>query len=219
LPVEGHLDAVVAVPVGALAPRPVLVATHGAGGSPEEHCGHWHRLLGSRAFILCPRGVALNAAVEPAGGQYFYDGHPKLAREIRPALTALTQRFAGLVDARGAVYVGFSQGATMGALALPLLPGLFSRALLIEGGDAEWDRRAARIFRAEGGVRVLFACGRSRCAENARRSAGYLEKERVEARVLHAEGAGHTYGGPVEQLVRGSFEWLVADDPRWSPAP
>ena len=219
LPVEGHLDAVVAVPVGAPAPRPVLVATRGAGGSPEEHCEHWQRLLGGRAFILCPRGVALKTTVPLGEGQYFYDGHPRLVREVRLALVALSLRFGGLVDTQGAVYAGYSQGATMGALALPLMPGLFSRALLIEGGDAEWDRRAARIFKAEGGQRVLFACGRSRCAENARRSAGYLEKESVETRVLHAEGAGHTYGGPVEELVRGSFEWLVEGDSRWSPPP
>ena len=157
----------------------------------------------------------MNATVPLREGQYFYDGHPKLAREVALALAALESRFAGLVDTHGAVYAGYSQGATMGALALPLMPGLFSRALLIEGGDGGWGLRAARIFKAQGGVRVLFACGRSSCAANARRSAGYLEKESVEAQVLYAGGAGHTYGGLVEQVVRDSFEWLVEGDSRW----
>jgi predicted esterase len=215
LPVPGHRDAVVSVPARAAGSRPLLVATHGAGGTPEAHCTFWRRLLGDRAFVLCPRGASLNAHVAPEDAAYFYDGHPRLAREVEAALDALTARFGDRVDARAAVYAGFSQGATMGALALPLLPGRFARAVLIEGGDADWSRYTARVFATHGGARALFLCGRPACAANARRSAGYLEREGVPARAIHAVGAGHTYGGKVEQELVGALGWLLEGDPRW----
>jgi hypothetical protein len=37
----------------------------------------------------------------------------------------------------------------------------------------------------------------------------------VSAKVVHAAGAGHSYGPTMEAELRKSFMWLVADDPRW----
>jgi hypothetical protein len=80
LPVEGHRAAVVSVPLGASSPRPLLVVTHGAGGSPEPHCAFWREMLGDRGFILCPRGVPLGSAVEPPDQGFFYRDHRALER-------------------------------------------------------------------------------------------------------------------------------------------
>ena len=71
LEVPGHLPAVVFVPgdASAAAPRPLVVATHGAGGTPERHCAFWQRAVGGRAVVLCPRGRRLGMGDEPA---FFY---------------------------------------------------------------------------------------------------------------------------------------------------
>ena len=218
LPVEGHLPAVVSVPLGATTPLPVLVIAHGAGGRPEPHCDFWRALLGSRGFLLCPRGVRLDTFAEPADQGYFYPDHHALAREVTAALAALRARFGDRLDERRPIYVGFSQGATMGALAFATRPALFARLVLIEGGvgeSDEWTISGARAFREGGAERVLFACGRPSCFTAAQRSLTYLAKAGLEGRVVHAAGAGHTYGGAVAEAVIGALPWVLEGDPRW----
>ena len=141
LDVEGHESALVAVPIGAPAPRPLVVATHGAGGSPEAHCRYWRGVVGARAFVVCPRGrpvVARRSGLPDAG--YYYPDHLALGREVAACVRAATGRWAGEIDASAAVYVGFSQGATMGALLLGHDPAPFARAALVGGSQAHNSR-------------------------------------------------------------------------------
>ncbi|AKT37534.1 alpha/beta hydrolase [Chondromyces crocatus] len=218
LPVERHRPAVVSLPLGATSPRPVLVVAHGAGDRPEWQCGVWREIVQDHGFVLCVRGFPTNRYVPEAHTGYFYTDHHALGREITLALDALRARFPQHVDATAPAYAGFSQGAIMGAMLLPGHPARFARAALVEGGDGlfqEWNIPAAQRFRAHGGERVLFACGRSRCAELARTSAFYLRRGGVEARVLHARGAGHSYGGSMATAVGEAFGWVVEGDARW----
>ena len=57
LAVNGYGPAVVVPPAGATKPMPVVVAVLGIGDTPEEQCGTWKDLVGSRGFVLCPRGA------------------------------------------------------------------------------------------------------------------------------------------------------------------
>ncbi len=57
LAVAGFGDAVVSVPAGATRALPVVVAVLGIGDTPEEQCEAWRDVVGSRAFVLCPRGA------------------------------------------------------------------------------------------------------------------------------------------------------------------
>jgi pimeloyl-ACP methyl ester carboxylesterase len=219
LPVEGHRPAVVSIPLGATSPRPILVIAHGAGGRPEPHCDFWRSILGARGFLLCPRGVLLGAYAAPADQGYFYPDHHALEREVTAALAALRARFGDRLDDRAPIYVGFSQGATMGALAFVKRPAAFARLILIEGGvgeSDEWTINGARAFHEGGAERVLFACGRVSCFTAARRSLTYLGKAGLEGRVVHGAGAGHTYGGAVADAVIRALPWVLEGDPRWS---
>lgn len=220
--VPGRGAAVVSLPLGATTPRPVVVAAHGAGDRPEWQCQAWRRIVGDRAFVLCPRGHSMDPRAPADEVGYFYTTHLDLGREITAALAALAARYPSHADTVAPVYAGFSQGAIMGALLLPRHPAGFARAVLIEGGYGgfqEWNLRAARLFREHGGQAVLLACGRLQCAEQARTSAGYMQREGLEARVLHAPGAGHTYGGEVQDQVAGAFEWMVSGDHRFQAPP
>src|SRR5262245_14623589 len=58
LEVPGFGPALAAVPLGARAPRPLLIAVHGDHDRPEWTCGSYRHVISSRAFILCPRGPA-----------------------------------------------------------------------------------------------------------------------------------------------------------------
>ena len=204
LPVPDHGAAVAWIPPDDGSSRPVLVATHGAGGTPESLCALWREMIGDGAFILCPRGVTMDLDAPPAARGYFYPTHPALRRETLAALAALRARFGDRVDARRAIYTGFSQGAIMGALAFSLDPAPFAGLVLVEGGAEEWSLYTARRFKAGGGRRVVLACGRRACTDAARRSARYLEREGIEARVVDASDTGHSFGGAVRAGVEAS---------------
>ncbi len=219
LAVKRHGTAVVSVPVGATGPRPVIVAAHGAGDRPDEQCRHWRAIVGDGAFVLCPRGFPINPHMPEGQTGFFYTTHHQLGDEVTAALAALAERFPWHADLAAPLYAGFSQGAIMGALLLPGHPARFTRAVLIEGGYGlfqEWNRFAARSFKRRGGERILLVCGRADCAARAAVSARYMRAEGVEARVVTAEGAGHTYLGAVAGEVASAFPWVVAGDARFT---
>ncbi|AKT43108.1 alpha/beta hydrolase [Chondromyces crocatus] len=219
LQVPGHQPAVVSVPQGVVGPRPVIVATHGAGDRAEPHCTIWRNTIQDRGFVLCPRGTPMsNGEPGPQTG-YFYRNHIELGREIKAALDALQARFPDHVDTESPIFVGYSQGAIHGVPLLLENQPRFSRVVLIEGGNGgynEWSAQAARLFKQHGGERVLFACGGSGCANKANQAAVLLNDAGLRVRVLEVDGAGHSYGGRMEDQVRREFGWIAAGDGRWA---
>ncbi|HEY3255359.1 MAG TPA: hypothetical protein VGJ91_15475 [Polyangiaceae bacterium] len=192
---------------------PVLVVTHGAGGSTEAHCQLWSRIVLERAVLLCVRGRARGP--NPADGEYYPD-HPTLERETFAALAALRARYAERIADGSVYYAGFSQGATMGALMLVEHADLVKRLALVEGGVKDWSVARARAFRERGGERVLFVCGQKDCAEAARKSAYWFKLAGVPAQVEYVAGAGHSHDARVEARIVAALPWLTASDTRWT---
>lgn len=218
LDVPGHEAAVVSLPRAESGQRPLIVAAHGAGDRAEWHCELWRAIAGDRGFVLCPRGRRMDRRVPPEHAAHYYPDHFALEKEVLAAIAALRERYPDEVDASSALWAGFSQGAIHGALVVALYPELFPRVALIEGGNGsfdEWSPYAARRFRNGGGERVLFACGSPYCVRSARRCATYLDRAGVETHVVHAEGAGHSYGPPMQAALEASFDWLTHGDARW----
>ncbi|HEY4103357.1 MAG TPA: hypothetical protein VGM44_05675 [Polyangiaceae bacterium] len=191
---------------------PVLVVAHGAGGTPEAHCDLWQRISRGKAILLCIRGRA--RSLVPEDGDYYPD-HPTLERETFAALAALRARFAERIADGPVFYAGFSQGATMGALMLVEHADEITRLVLVEGGFADWNVARAREFRARGGERVLFVCGRKECAEPAQNAAHWFKDAGVEAQVEYVRGAGHSHDARVEARIAALYPWLTEGDPRW----
>lgn len=192
------------------------MVAHGAGGDARWHCELWRQLTGGEAYVLCPRGVRMVADRRVPSGYYFPDHH-HLEREVVATMQALRSAAPEAADG-GLVYVGYSQGATMGALMVGEHAGTFSRLVLIEGGSYEWSIPHARRFGRGGGERVLFVCGRRSCDAGARQSAAWLEQAGVKARAEYAPGAGHTPVGRVLERVTAALPWLLDGDPRWNVA-
>ena len=195
------------------AKAPVLVVTHGAGGTAEAHCDLWSRITNHQAVLLCVRGRARGP--NPDDGEYYPD-HLSLERETFAALAALHARFPERLAEGPAFYAGFSQGATMGARMLVEHASEVSRLVLVEGGFAEWSVARARAFRERGGQRVLFVCGRKECAERARNSAHWFKLAGVDAAVEYIPGAGHVHDGRVEARIVERLPWFVSGDARWT---
>jgi predicted esterase len=216
LPVTGFLPALLWYRKGA----PLFVVTHGAGGHAAWHCEHYHRLLDGRATLLCPRGK-LRYAKDPSQG-YYYPDHLALRREV----IAVVEGFEALATPSGAsrpyVYAGYSQGATMGALAFGESGGLFSQLVLVEGGFADWSQALVNRFRETGGKSVLFVCGTKQCATQAAGAVHRFVSSGLGAKSVWARGAGHVPDGAVGQALSNDLGFLLEADPRWqgfSPRP
>jgi pimeloyl-ACP methyl ester carboxylesterase len=162
---------------------------------------------------LCPQGKRLHAK-DPAQG-YYYPDHLALQREVLGAI----ERFETLVvppDAtRPYVYAGYSQGATMGALAFAQHGGLFAELVLVEGGFADWSQALVNQFRESGGKAVLFVCGTKHCATQAAGAVHRFTKSGLKAKLARASGAGHVPNGAVGQALSSSLGFVLEGDPRW----
>lgn len=211
LVVPGFLPAVVHVPVGR-EPRPLVVATHGAGGAPEYECEYWVRLTAGRAFVLCLRGTPFGHAAPSA---FYYKNHIELGRELDAALKAMRGRYGARLSPGAGLYSGFSQGATMGVGMIASHGADLQHLVLIEGGFDYWSVARARKYRASGGQRVLFACGTKWCADKSEKAALWLRQAGLEVRVEYAPGVGHTPDGGVMGRVTAALPWVVSDSAAW----
>lgn len=208
LQVPGFLPAVLMVPaVADTETRPLLVAAHGAGGSPEWECDYWSRLVHDHPFILCLRGARMGE------GMFYYPNHHALAGELDAAVAATRARFANVAKG-GGIYAGFSQGASMGSLMIAERAAAFPYVVLIEG-FTQWNVALGRAFAKRGGQAVLFACGTRDCSSKASASASALEQVGVRARAETAPGVGHTPLGGVQERVSANVPWLLQGDSHW----
>ncbi|WP_437578024.1 hypothetical protein [Sorangium sp. So ce887] len=215
LSVDGFPSAVVSVPIGATARRPVLIASHGNYDRPEWQCQVWRDIAGGDAFILCPRGVARSDSPSASDVRYTYESNARLEQEIDAGLAALRARFPEYVDPGAVLYTGFSLGAIMGSAIAARRPTLFPRLVLVEGGHDKWTQATARAFADGGGQRVLFVCAQAGCGAAAKAAAARLEKAGVLTRVVRSKEAGHRYDGPVAEETRRALAWALEGDTRW----
>jgi predicted esterase len=161
--------------------------------------------------LLCLSGVPLRKS-DPDGGAYF-PNHFELRDELSAALAALQEHplYFRLLPERA--FLGYSQGATMGALAV-VGEHEFASLVLIEGGAENWTQGRARSFRGNGGKRVLLVCGTPGCKAHAERSVPVLLAADLASEAEFVEGAGHTYVGAVAETVwQKLLSWGYGSDP------
>lgn len=163
-------------------------------------------MLPADFVIVCPQGSLLDKR-DPDGGAYYPD-HLALRGELKALSAAVLERWGDAVAPQSWRYMGYSQGATMGALAIVGEVGFFSELILIEGGGENWTLGRARAFKESGGRRVLLLCGTPGCAKRGEASASVLNGAGLDALFKNAPGSGHTYGGQVARLVHeGMVRW------------
>jgi predicted esterase len=218
LSVEGFAPAVVSLPLGARTRRPVVVATHGNYDRPEWQCEVWREIVGDRAFVLCPRGVARRDSPSREDVRFTYENNRALERETLAALAALRARYPDRADTEQPIYTGFSLGAFMGASIAVRQPAELPRLVLTEGGHDAWTADAAAAFAKGGGERVLFVCSQPACGNEADQAAKRLARAGVTVRVVRGPNAGHRYDGPTAEATRGALGWVLEGDTRWDEA-
>jgi pimeloyl-ACP methyl ester carboxylesterase len=193
----------------------VVIAAHGNYDRPEWQCEVWREIIGARAFVLCPRGVARPDSPSHDDVGFTYPTNQVLEAEVTAALAALRAEYAPYVAEGRVVWTGFSLGAIMGVPIAARAPELFPRLVLIEGGHDKWTPTSAKAFARGGGSRVLFVCSQRGCTSDANAARARLEQAGVAARVVHSKDVGHRYDGPVAQATETALGWLFEGDARF----
>ncbi len=212
LAVDGFEPSVIRLPADGKA-APLFVVAHGAGGQASWHCHHYEAMLGPSAALLCLTGKRM-VTRDPTRG-YYYPDHIWLSDELMAAYASMSRSHANVMLGSSRVYIGYSQGASMGVLAVAAHGDLWPRLALVEGGYDAWSASLARTFHDHGGQRVLFVCGTEHCRKQARQAVMILERTGVMSRLLTAPNAGHRPDGPVAARVNEGLVWLLQDEPRY----
>jgi len=212
VPVEVFDPAVVAVPLGATSPRPILVAIHGQGDRAEWQCGSWRGIVGSRAFVLCPRG----RVSQESNTLYGLGSLEDTERELRAALGALKNRFEAYVAKGPVLIAGFGAGADYATAIARQEPSFFNRVVLLGPGPVAWSPTQSQLFGTHGGKKVLFVCPDHECRELARRGVVLTRRAGADARLSEGTNLGPFFDAAMVEAIRRDFSWLVEGDPRWT---
>lgn len=207
---DGRTVGVVALPLGAREPRPVVVAAHGALSRPDWMCGATRDSVGPWPFIVCPHPVASTTTMAS-----WSDGR-SMRSIVDRALAAARARFGARLLREEAVYLGHSQGAMSAPFALgergdeaaPFPFGLFFEGVPHDGPGA------ARLLESAGMRRALLVSGQRGWGGAHEAFARNLRARRVEARHVHA-GGGHFFSSRSVGTIRSMLWWLVRDAPHW----
>lgn len=208
LDVPGFGKAALAVPLGAKAPRPIVIALHGSADRPEWACAALRSIAGPAPFVLCPRGIP-RAGFASTDARYTFGSADDTARELRAALAELKRRYDVYVAPGPVVFAGFELGADQVAFIAPQEPAFFSRLLLIEPSPASWSTSQAALFGPAGGQRVLFAFGPAHRAELTLRAV-LTSRAGAESRSVFLGEGAVTLESPTRRLLSQNWAWLAA---------
>ncbi|HEY1959378.1 MAG TPA: hypothetical protein VGH28_27395 [Polyangiaceae bacterium] len=197
----------VAVPTGATAPRPIIVGLHGAQDRPDWACSEWFGAAGGRAFVVCPRG-------SPLAGAWAWSSVDQIAKKSAEALAVARAHFGPWIQDGPALYGGWSQAATLGALVLAKRPDLFDAAVLVELGHTPLDARAfAASIRASHVRAVAVVCATGSCETWCDRAKPAMSNLAFECET--AGHRGHTFDGVVAQRVWRAIQFVENGESRW----
>lgn len=195
----------VAPPLGATAPRPLIVGVHGAGDRPEWSCGGWRLAAQAAAFVVCPRGRSM-------GGEKLAWASPtELSTRVELAVTGARERFAAYVDPGPMIFAGFSQGATFAEPFLRANAARFPIVILAEGGYATaQSAKFARAFHEAGGRRVVLVCGTPGCFASGRSAQKLLERAGLQVLVVGDPKAGHNLNERMQKALQAAWPEIAA---------
>lgn len=199
----------VVVPLGARAPRPLVIALPGSADRPEWQCGSYAHASAGTAFVLCPQGFPVRST-----DRFTLGTLEQTTATLRAGLPVLKERYGRYV-AKGPVVLGaLGPGVDYAIDIAREEPSFFAHLVLVDGSLARFSAPIVTRFAKAGGKSVLFVCTRVGCDDNVAGRALALQSQGVAAKVVRLEHATGLDGATAAALRR-EWSWLVDGDPRW----
>jgi pimeloyl-ACP methyl ester carboxylesterase len=201
---------VVGVPIGAREPRPLMIALHGGSDHPEWACNAWRGITNSYPFLVCPRGIGMEAALA-------WSTPAETKARILRAVAATRQIFGTWVrDDAAIVLVGFSMGATQTAYLAQSEPMRYRRVALAESAYApDPAMQFAAPWVKGGGERAIFLCTTLGCEATYRKAARNVAAQHVPTRLNIAGTTEHGMWDQVVRSMRRDWPWLIEGLDGW----
>jgi len=208
-----HFDAaVVSIPVGARWPRPVVVAIHGRGDSPEANCDAWSTITSHDYFVLCPALRALpNVAGNPSTPQC--SNADCLADEMREALPALRKRFGRYVAKNEVILAGFGTGAGQLVPVAMQDPAVFPIVWLANGGLKQWATALSTTYVERGGKLLGLVCSDTTCGGDIARVVASANAAGLKTAVAEPGQLGVTWDARLVEATR--IAWQSSKPKGW----
>lgn len=204
-------SAVVAVPLGATEPRPLMLGVHGAGDRPEWACGGWRLANHAYPFIVCPRGSPLSSTA------YAWRSSEQIERVSLKAINAVKKRFGKYVNDGPYVYAGFSQGATAAPPFLLKHAAEFPTIIFAEGAyDSVASPDFARQLKRGGVHTLILVCGTGHCVQKANAGRAHLERAGLNVFIGGDPRSGHNLNAPMQQALAAAWPTWFANDSAWA---
>lgn len=206
----GNVTGFVAVPIGATAPRPIVVGVHGAEDHADWSCSEWAATLASYAWVVCPQGPPFRSGFVWSSAEQIYERSMTLVAEVK-------RRWPDWIADGPMIYGGWSQGAMLGPFVISSHPGTFDRAVLVEVGYTAMNGDAAIGALAKGGVRrAIVSCSSTPCRTLSQSMVAAAPKHGVTLTTNDVGLRGHWFDAPVFESLGGKWPALVDGDARWS---
>ena len=216
LPVEGHFDAVLSMPLEKNEPRPLVVALHGDLDKPEWACSQWRQVTDGYPFIVCPRGT--HHPDYPKTDIWSFAWLQTTRHEVDNAIAAVKARYGNRVMDGPIILVGFSLGAVMASHMMREAPSQYPIAILAEGNPLrDWSGTLAKNFADGGGRKVMFACAQMECRHQSFAPVEWFQKAGAQSSMAYAGNVGHIFGPELIETLRSQWDSFVAGDSRWKP--
>jgi hypothetical protein len=214
LDVPGFGKANVAIPLGATASRPVVIALHGGADRPEWACGEWVGVMRSHPFVLCPRGVKVPGR-QASDPRYGWSDDAAVEKELRAALRALKARFGKYVASGPVLLAAFSAGVVPAAQIAKQEPKFFSRVVFVGPPPDFWSAGLAGVFAHGGGERFMIVCTDPGCRRSAESAFVFSKSAGVYAKLLEPAEYGRVLDARVTDAIGKELPWLLNGAPFW----
>ncbi len=183
----------------------LMAMLHGMCNPPGYACGLWAETAKDLGFLVCPTG-------DGTCGPAMYDAptwtepQEKIDGDLELSLTKVEARHPGELARDGAVLLGFSRGAYVGAKIAAAHPGRWPYLVLIEA-----DVQLSKKMLDDAGVRAVALIAGELGAQLAgeRKTANALAVQGYPAKLWVMRKAGHHYSDDIESLMREAVTWVT----------
>jgi hypothetical protein len=202
LAVRGQADAVLLIPIGAIAARPLVAVLLASGIGLRQECETLGQAIRREVFVLCQTTRLESRLAASAAGE-----SELVASSLKAALHSVKRKFGQYVASKDLALVGVGDGAEVVASIVRQVPDFFHRVALIDAGFRPWTSVDSVRFIGAGGKALFARCTNEACRKDAMRVVATVKASGIAARL---EPEGNTVGATEAPPDLGlALAWLI----------
>lgn len=183
----------------------LMAMLHGVCNPPGYTCGLWAETAKGLGFLVCPTG---DGSCGPAmyNAPTWNEGQDKIDEDLELSIAKVEALHPGELSRDGAVLLGFSKGAYVGAKIAAAHPGRWRYLVLIEA-----NVQLSKKMLDDAGVRAIamLAGEVGAQASGQKKTVEALGTQGYPAKLWIMRKAGHHYSDDIESLMQEAIGWVT----------